>query len=61
MDFKLTAERRMLSDSLTKYLTDKYGIEHRNNVAYNPPYYDPNKWQELAGLNHRACNKAREL
>ncbi len=50
MDFKLTAERRMLSDSLTKYLTDRYGIEHRNDVAYNPPYYDPDKWQELAGL-----------
>lgn len=50
MDFTLTDDRRMLKDTLSRYLADKYQIEHRNKVAYEAPYHDPAKWAELAEL-----------
>lgn len=50
MDFTLTDDRRMLKDTLSRYLSDKYGMEHRNKVAYEAPYHDPAKWAELAEL-----------
>ena len=50
MDFNLTEDRRMLSDTLGRYLNDQYSLEHRNSVAYDTPFYDPAKWQELAEL-----------
>ncbi len=50
MDFTLTDDRRMLADTLTRYLTDQYGVEHRNKIAYEAPFHDPAKWQELAEL-----------
>ena len=33
MDFTHTEDRRMISDSLRRYLADQYGIEHRNKAA----------------------------
>lgn len=50
MDFNLTEDRRMLQDSLTRYLGDKYPVDHRNKVAYALPCHDPAKWEELAEL-----------
>ena len=50
MDFNLTEDRRMLSDSLGRYLTDQYPIDHRNKVAYSLPAHDPAKWDEMAEL-----------
>ena len=50
MDFNLTEDRRMLSDSLTRYLGDKYPVEHRNKIAYDLPCHDPEKWDEIAEL-----------
>ena len=50
MDFNLTEDRRMLCDTLRRYLSDQYGLEHRNSVAYQAPYYDDTKWRELAEL-----------
>ena len=50
MDFNLTEDRRMLSDSLNRYLGDKYPVEHRNKVAYDLPCHDPEKWDEIAEL-----------
>ena len=50
MDFNLTADHRIFSDSLTRFLKEKHGIDQRNSVAYNPPYYDPKKWRGLAEL-----------
>ena len=35
MDFNLTEDRRMLSDTLTRYLAEQYPVEHRNKVAYD--------------------------
>lgn len=50
MDFNLTEDRRMLSDTLIRYLAEQYQIEHRNSVAYDAPYHDPSKWTEMAEL-----------
>jgi len=50
MDFDLTEDRRMLSDTLNRYLTDQYPIEHRNEVAYTAPFHDTAKWSEMAEL-----------
>jgi hypothetical protein len=50
MDFNLTEDRRMLQDSLTRYLGDKYPVDHRNKVAYALPCHDPAKWAEMAEL-----------
>lgn len=50
MDFNLTDDRRMLQDSLRRYLTDQYPIEHRNKIAYEAPFHDTSKWAEMAEL-----------
>lgn len=50
MDFDLTEDRRMLSDTLTRYLADQYGFEQRNAAAYSAPYHDADKWREMAEL-----------
>lgn len=50
MDFNLTDDRRMLSDMLNRFLADRYGIEHRNRVAYSAPFHDPEGWGEMAEL-----------
>ncbi|WP_300528224.1 acyl-CoA dehydrogenase family protein [Maricaulis sp.] len=50
MDFTHTEDRRMISDSLRRYLADQYGIEHRNQAAYEAPFHDTGKWAELAEL-----------
>lgn len=50
MDFNITDDRRMLSESLRRYLGDRYDAETRNSVAYTAPYHSPKHWQELAEL-----------
>ena len=50
MDFNLTEDRRMVLDTLSRYLQDQYPVEHRIKVAYDAPFHDPSKWSELANL-----------
>ena len=50
MDFNHTEDRRMLSDSLRRYLSEQYAIETRIGLAYDAPYHSPEKWQELSDL-----------
>ncbi|ABI66816.1 acyl-CoA dehydrogenase domain protein [Maricaulis maris MCS10] len=50
MDFTPTEDRRMIGDSLRRYLAEQYPIEHRNKVAYEGVFHDPAKWAELAEL-----------
>ncbi|WBU56162.1 acyl-CoA dehydrogenase family protein [Paracoccus sediminicola] len=50
MDFTPTEDRRMLSDTLRRFLTDSYPFETRNKLAYDPPYHSPEKYTELAEL-----------
>ena len=40
MDFELTDDRRMLADTLNRFLADKLRLETRNKVAYEAPYHD---------------------
>ena len=44
MDFNLTEDRRMVLDTLSRYLQDQYPVEHRIKVAYDAPFHDPSKW-----------------
>ncbi|QBX99352.1 acyl-CoA dehydrogenase [Rhodophyticola sp. CCM32] len=50
MDFEISEGRRMLADSLGRFLSDQYGITHRNKMAYEAPFHDPSKWNDLAEL-----------
>lgn len=50
MDFNLTEDRRMMADSLTRYLADQYPVTHRMKIAYTLPCHDAAKWAELAEL-----------
>lgn len=50
MNFDLTEDRQMLSDTLTRYLSDRYAIGTRNEIAYTMPYHDPSRWAEMADM-----------
>lgn len=50
MDFDLTEDRQMLSDSLTRYLREKYPFEARNKAAYEAPYHSQSHWEALSEL-----------
>ena len=50
MDFTHTEDRRMLADSLRRYLSEQYDIDTRIKVAYEAPYHAPDKWHEMAEL-----------
>lgn len=50
MNFDLTEDRRMLSDTLARYLSDRYAIGIRNEIAYASPYHDPARWAEMAEM-----------
>ena len=50
MNFTPTEDRRMLSDTLRRYLADKYPFETRSKLAYDAPFHSPEKYAELAEL-----------
>ena len=50
MNFTPTEDRRMLSDTLRRYLADKYPFEIRSKLAYDAPFHSPEKYVELAEL-----------
>ncbi len=50
MDFNLTEDRRMLADSLGRFLSEQYPVEHRNKVAYELPCHDASMWEAIADL-----------
>ncbi|MEP3232968.1 MAG: acyl-CoA dehydrogenase [Hyphomicrobiales bacterium] len=50
MDFNHTEERRMLAESLGRYLNDNYTFETRMKIAESDDGYSPQKWQELAEM-----------
>lgn len=50
MNFEQTEDRRMLADTLNRFLAEQYTVEHRNEIAYEGPYHDPAKWTELSEL-----------
>lgn len=50
MNFEHSEDRRMLEDTLRRYLAEQYDIGTRNRIAYGPQGYSPEKWAELAEL-----------
>lgn len=50
MNFELTEERQMLSDTLRRYLSDKYDTAVRNAILESPQGYSDEIWSGLAEL-----------
>lgn len=50
MDFNLTEDRRILQETLIRFLRDRYGWDHRASVAYTAPFHDPGAWAQLAEM-----------
>lgn len=50
MNFELTEDRRLLQETVTRFLSDKYEIETRNEVAYSEAGHSPAIWKEFAEL-----------
>lgn len=50
MDFNHTEERRMLAETLGRYLSDNYAFETRMEIAESDAGYSLQKWQELAEM-----------
>jgi alkylation response protein AidB-like acyl-CoA dehydrogenase len=50
MDFSPTDERRMLKDSLARFIADNYPIEKRHEYAASPDGFSREVWAQLAEL-----------
>ena len=50
MNFDLTEERQMLSDTLRRFLADRYTTEIRNEILESEAGYSPEIWAKLAEL-----------
>ena len=50
MNFEHSEDRRMLADSLNRFVAEQYGIETRNHAAYGEQGFSPERWQQFAEL-----------
>jgi len=50
MDFELNEDRRLLSDTLSRFLTDNYDIETRHGIAMSDDRFSRDLWQKFAEL-----------
>jgi alkylation response protein AidB-like acyl-CoA dehydrogenase len=50
MNFEHTEDRRMLADTLNRFVAEQYGIETRNHIAYGDNGMDPALWSRFAEL-----------
>lgn len=50
MDFKLSEDHQLLSNSLRRFLADTYDIEKRNTCAFEAPFHMEETWAGLAEL-----------
>ena len=50
MNFTHTEDRRMLADSLNRFVAEQYGIEHRNQLAYGDEGHSPELYAQFAEL-----------
>ena len=50
MDFIHTEDRRMLADTLGRFIADHCGTEQRNHVAHSAPGYSAELWNGFAEL-----------
>ena len=50
MEFELNEDRRMLSDTLLRFLADNYDIEKRHGFAMSDEHFSPEMWGRFAEL-----------
>jgi len=50
MNFEHTEERRMLADSLNRFIAEQYGFETRDRIAASGEGYSRERWQQFAEL-----------
>ena len=50
MNFEHTEERRMLADSLNRFIAEQYSFETRNRIAASPEGMSGDFWQQFAEL-----------
>src|SRR5947199_10503604 len=50
MNFEHTEDRRMLADTLDRFIRDKYPFPIRDRIAKSPQGFDREIWQQLAEL-----------
>jgi len=50
MNFVHTEDRRMLADSLNRFIAEQYGIERRNQLAYGDEGHSPALYAQFAEL-----------
>ncbi|HZZ12220.1 MAG TPA: acyl-CoA dehydrogenase [Paraburkholderia sp.] len=50
MNFLHTEDRRMLADTLNRFVSEQYGFETRDRIARSPQGYSPELWQRFAEL-----------
>ena len=50
MDFDLNDEQRLLQDSVTRLMADRYGFEQRKGYAAKPPGWSRELWAQYAEL-----------
>lgn len=50
MDFDQSEDRRMLAETLSRYLSDRYDVATRIKIAYEAPFHSPDRWTEMAEL-----------
>jgi len=50
MNFEHTEDRRMLADSLGRFVKEQYGFETRDRIACSAQGYSPEMWRQFADL-----------
>jgi alkylation response protein AidB-like acyl-CoA dehydrogenase len=50
MNFEHTEDRRMLADSLNRFIAEQYGFEKRDQIAHSAHGFSPEIWQQLAEI-----------
>ncbi len=50
MNFQHTEDRRMLADTLNRFIAEQYGFPVRDRIALSPEGFDRTMWARFAGL-----------
>jgi alkylation response protein AidB-like acyl-CoA dehydrogenase len=50
MNFEHTEDRRMLADTLDRFIAEQYGFETRDRIARSEQGYSPEVWSQLAEI-----------
>lgn len=50
MDFRYTEDRRMLADSLNRFIAEQYPFAARDRIALSEPGYSDDMWRRFAEL-----------